>query len=233
MPLFLTGLIAYAALIVGIVIGGILGSQQPILAFIQSWQTLIAAAIAFIGIWIAWLSVGRQPRVTLISREEDRIERVLPGLYDASVLLNNIVLSLRGLGEHQDRASELLDIQLEKRDKENLDSAVRRALELTDRPTQLRALEVLRELEWRARLLAHRYEKTRLIEKDLNERPNDENLIATLDESKVRLKKSNENFHGTLNKVEGLASEIDEKIRVFSIRLPALRTEIETFFHER
>jgi len=54
---------------------------------IEKWQTLIAACVAAVGIgvtaYVAVRNVTKQIRVGILSREEDRIERELPGLRDA------------------------------------------------------------------------------------------------------------------------------------------------------
>lgn len=70
--------------VMGILIGG--GIAPPITAepWLKTYQALLAALIgiagAAAGLAIATRNVLRQMRINLISREEDRIERILPGL---------------------------------------------------------------------------------------------------------------------------------------------------------
>lgn len=45
--------------------------------------SLLTAVVAGVAIYFAWRGIMRQLRITIISREEDRIERDLPGLRDA------------------------------------------------------------------------------------------------------------------------------------------------------
>ncbi len=231
---FMVGIIIYVAFVIGIVIGGLLGSQQPIVDSIRNWQTLIAAAIALIGILIAWFSVGRQPRVTIISREEDRIEKILPGLYDASALLNGIVTSMVSLKslEELKSADDFINIQFQKRKDESTEEAIKRTLELTDHPTQIRALKILLELEWRANLVANIYKMLDDAKKKVEDNPNNTTAQFTLKQAEITMKTTYVMYNQILSRANILANEIDEKIRIYSNRLPRLRAEIEKYFHD-
>lgn len=75
-----------------------LGINGPIdISVIKEWQTLIGfTGTLAVGV-VAWVNVSRQlqqqrvsTRLTLLSREEDRIEKELPGLKDAEILCHFI-----------------------------------------------------------------------------------------------------------------------------------------------
>jgi hypothetical protein len=69
-----------------------------IISNLKEWQTLIGAGVAILAATIAWLNFRRQLfeqrrtlRINLVSREEERIERAMPGLRAANMLLVNLV----------------------------------------------------------------------------------------------------------------------------------------------
>jgi hypothetical protein len=87
-PSHLPGLPTVAALMLSAMIAVWLGVSGPLnLSALQTWQTLIVGILALLGVGatatIAVRNVTRQIRISILSREEDRIERELPGLRDA------------------------------------------------------------------------------------------------------------------------------------------------------
>ncbi len=66
----------------------------PDVSSIREYQTLFSAAVAGAGIaiaaYVAVRNVNRQLRTNVVSREEERIERVLPGLREAVGCLQSI-----------------------------------------------------------------------------------------------------------------------------------------------
>ncbi|WP_316214077.1 hypothetical protein [Bradyrhizobium sp. SZCCHNR2032] len=56
--------------------------------------SIVTAAVAAVAIYYAWRGITHQSRLDLISREEDRIERELPGLRDAVALMDVLQRSL-------------------------------------------------------------------------------------------------------------------------------------------
>lgn len=75
-------------------------TNEPIYEYIKDWQTLIGF-MGTIGVGlVAWVNVSRQlglqretARLTLVAREEDRIDRAMPGIRDASFLLSMLISS--------------------------------------------------------------------------------------------------------------------------------------------
>jgi hypothetical protein len=62
----------------------------PFGEFVSRYQTLIGAIIAVTGIWAASRNVTRQLRQEVLAREEDRIERDLPGIRSANSLIGQL-----------------------------------------------------------------------------------------------------------------------------------------------
>ena len=69
--------------------------------WVKDFQPLIGATLAGIGLYVAWLNVSRQVAqsreamlITLIGREEERIEENLPGLELTAIFLTEINFKL-------------------------------------------------------------------------------------------------------------------------------------------
>jgi hypothetical protein len=93
----LPGLPTVAALMLTATIAAALGIFGPFdLEKIKGWQTLIAAGVAGIGVvltaTVAVRNVTRQIRIGILGREEDRIERELPGLRNARYFCSGFLI---------------------------------------------------------------------------------------------------------------------------------------------
>ena len=92
----LPGLPTISALMLCAMLAAWLGLLGPLdLSTVQNWPTLISALVTAIGIMVAAAiavrNVKRQIRINILSREEDRIERHLPGLRDARYFLSGFL----------------------------------------------------------------------------------------------------------------------------------------------
>lgn len=56
--------------------------------------SLLTAIVLAVSIYFAWRGITQQLHITLINREEDRIEAGLPGLHYAEEVLSMILLQL-------------------------------------------------------------------------------------------------------------------------------------------
>jgi hypothetical protein len=74
-------------------------ASEPIRAsdWIGFAGSTLTAGVACAAIHYAWRGITRQSRLDLISREEDRIEREIPGLIDAGMLTSALYSSLANL----------------------------------------------------------------------------------------------------------------------------------------
>lgn len=146
-----TGVLSAACVTLGCALGVLLGGAvAPPVAYepwLSTYQGLIGAVLGVLGagagLAIATGNVLRQMRVNLISREEDRIERVLPGLRDALGLLQRFELlsglSLRGLLAEFDSAglhSKNANVAQQDSRREETALAIARLLPQSDRPTR-------------------------------------------------------------------------------------------------
>jgi hypothetical protein len=96
---------------------------------------VISVTITGVGVIAAWFAIKGQNRINILTREEDRIERRLPGLYDVEILCAPLVNSLLAHGRFALIAPEFQRVGLgmpESTFKEDL----ARALPLTDEVTR-------------------------------------------------------------------------------------------------
>jgi hypothetical protein len=92
-----------------------LGLLGPInISAIKEWQTLIGFAGTLTVGAIAWANVSRQlqqqkigTRLLLLTREEDRIEKELPGLKDAEILAHLIAAACKNNIENESFISKI------------------------------------------------------------------------------------------------------------------------------
>jgi hypothetical protein len=95
MKFHLPGLPTMSALMLSSVLSAWLGIAGPVnLSVIKEWQTSIGFLVALFVGWIAWVNVNRtlkqqraSTRITLVGREEDRIERELPNMRDLELFV--------------------------------------------------------------------------------------------------------------------------------------------------
>jgi hypothetical protein len=108
----LSGLCILLGCVLGILIGGAVAPPIHGEPWVKSYGPLIGAIVSLIGTLVAFTgvligfrvatrNVLRQMRVNLMSREEDRIERILPGLQDARALLLDLGKELQDQGDRK------------------------------------------------------------------------------------------------------------------------------------
>jgi hypothetical protein len=125
-------------------------SKQPYQWF-KDFQPLVGAAFAGIGLYIAWRNVSRQldqqrvsTRLTLLSREEDRIESELPGLREASLFCDQIAKKILLLSDMNRIADHLRTMGV--RNPEQLRDFVNTRLPETDDRTRRILIADIRKL---------------------------------------------------------------------------------------
>jgi hypothetical protein len=99
----LPGLPTMSALLLAATLTAWLGIWGPIrVEGLAKWQTLIGACITATGVFVAAYNVTRQMRAAARTREEDRLERDIPGLQSARVLIDSIRPMLLPPFDHTD-----------------------------------------------------------------------------------------------------------------------------------
>jgi hypothetical protein len=99
----LPGLPTMSALLLAAILAAWLGIWEPIsLEGLAKWQPLIGACIIAVAVFVAAFNVTRQMRAAAKTSEEDRLERDIPGMQSARVLIDGIRPMLLPPFEHTD-----------------------------------------------------------------------------------------------------------------------------------
>jgi uncharacterized protein YfkK (UPF0435 family) len=86
---------ALLACIFGFAYGNLFDAQYGF--HLKEWQALVGAIITLIGIVLGFLGVRGSQRLNIISREEDRIEELTPGLQQTCDVLTVLTQQLRAV----------------------------------------------------------------------------------------------------------------------------------------
>jgi hypothetical protein len=237
----LPGLPTFVALMLCAMIAAWLGIAGPVdLDKIKGWQTLIGAAVTAIGIsvtaYIAVRNVTRQIRVGILSREEDRIERELPGLYDARNLCDAIIPQLRPIRHFYGVVKAINDLRLGGTSK-SFQADVEALLVVTDAATRRSVTSALFEMYSRATVA----QGTRALQTQLETQSARPEQWDPAEYRKVRaqiaslsdmLITQGNDFQRALDRIERESAAIARKIDVYERRSARIRREIETFFED-
>jgi hypothetical protein len=231
---------AIAAVLVGVavgfVLGNILGVRKAI--DIKEWQTTIGVVVAVAAATVAWINVQTTLRVNLISREEDRMERTLPGLTEAAKLLTSLVGDLRAL-QHKEFSITTIYGALPGFGDEaaTLPEAVEKQTPNTDGPTRHRVTEGLKTLITKSAELQaawSEFERASSDSRDIAQFAEEakEGVRRAVQEARRLIDERLRGFEEALSSLERLQGELQGRIETFERRLPVFRKRIEAFFRD-
>jgi hypothetical protein len=227
---------ALAALIFGILLGAGLQagwSITEIAAGLNNWQTLIAALITVPLAAFGLLVTMRQLRINVASREEDRIERSLPGLEEAASFLARINNSLAAVHSVAYAGKEVLDAVCDAKPGETADAVVAKNISGANGNIQRRTSEVLVELYRRIAILRYSGERVRQaaeefsLTEDVAAESHDK-LRKEVDEARTAFDLAGLEARKILVRSRELESEFAAEIFRLEARLLKYRAEIES-----
>jgi hypothetical protein len=204
-------------------------------AWISFSGSIIGGAVAIAAVVVATRNVRRQVRVGLLSREEERIEAVLPGLREIAGYLDRLLKQFRSIsGDKVIRViNDFNEIETEEH---SLSDKLKEFVPNADERSRQRLHLILQGI------LVHAYHasqaekhfvtsKARLLrEKDaglvVNEISQTARTAETSLNSKVRALQSG------MAELREFEKEILRTINLFEARLPRFREELEAYFDE-
>jgi prefoldin subunit 5 len=203
---------------------------------LKDWQGLIGAVVAVMAAVIAWLNVKQQLRINLVSREEDRIERLLPGLRQTLDMLNSVLKELQKCQTNY-AVKDLVDFVLRAEGNEPLDATMRRILPLADE-------DMLREvtgtisrlrteaLRWIA--LYDRREKAKLDVVTIAEFAPEEHEKVRVEmvAAEKELRQADEAVDAAIEALDQLRQSLDDRTRRAAHRLTRFRQQLEAYFED-
>jgi hypothetical protein len=196
--------------------------------------SFITSVIAVAAIYFAWRGITRQLRIGLVSREEDRIERDLPGLHDADDLLAILVPYF----EASTAASTVIEMiraaGLGKAGT-NLVEEMNAKLPRTDGPTRRRMTEILFALNVAAITAKSAEQELKRATGDVAQihmfnPAAHEDLRDAFERTRILVERRFADLQVIINELRDFRKYIQKRIATLTARLPELRTEIESFF---
>jgi hypothetical protein len=210
---------------------GIIGPVD--VSHLKDWQTLISAVVAAVGIYFAVRNVSRQIRINILLREEDRIDKQLPGLRNAVNFIEPFLI-YRAVRAFHGTTGEFARLGFGKAGS-TLEEDVETALPATDDATRARVLECLFE----AYRLAGAAEGTRELKEMMESTMGDPTQWESSELQKRRAEitgaemlfvRKRAEFTDQMDRVAALVDTIKRVIARYERRRIRIRAEIERYF---
>jgi hypothetical protein len=202
----------------------------------KDFQPLIGATLAGIGLYVAWLNVSRQVAqsreamlITLIGREEERIEENLPGLELTANFLSEINFELNSKPNNKEYKDTLDENGLYLAP-DKMRIMIDERLQTADAKTCLDLFHILNRLVLHSDLLYTAKFEHRLIDAQrysFSIEPLPYVLDDKLKDTRRNLAEAEATFRLALNQFDMVKSGIDQKIVAYRRRLPVFRKRIE------
>jgi hypothetical protein len=240
------GLLLCAAAVVSWI--GIMGPLVNDLAknpyqWFKDFQPLIGATLAGIGLYVAWLNVSRQVAqsreamlITLIGREEERIEENLPGLELTANFLTEINFKLNSKPSNKEYKDTLDENGLYLMP-DKMRAMIDGRFQSADAKTRLDLLYVLNLLAFQCDRLYTAIHENRLIDARIEHQRYSVSIPpaplmtaaeeAGMIDARRNLAEAEATFRLALNQFDMFKSGIDQKIVAYRRRLPVFRKRIE------
>jgi hypothetical protein len=210
---------------------GILGPVD--LSHLRDWQTLISAAVAAIGIYFAVRNVSRQIRINILLREEDRLDKQLPGLRNAVHFLEPFLI-FKSVTAFHGATGEFARLGFGKAGS-TPEKDVEKALPSTDDATRAKVLDFLME----AYRLAQAAQGTRALKEIMERTMGDpaqwdprelQKQRAEITGAEMKFVGQRAKFSDQMERVAALVDTINHVIRRYERRRIRIRAEIERYF---
>ncbi|QOZ26164.1 hypothetical protein [Bradyrhizobium sp. CCBAU 51753] len=195
------------------------------------WQTLISGVVTFVGVVVAAWNVTRQMRLAARGREQDRIERELPGLRAANYLLLRFHWALEGNRGPEEILKEFDALGLNQSKVSDFVNKVLEALPVTpDRIKRDIAVELFRLRSTADRFAAATKlsrNATRVYDAAVRADDNAERHKPDVVAAEERLAIATERYEKAQKEFEALREQIIQRGRAEAKRSDILRRELE------
>jgi hypothetical protein len=217
-PLWLILLATAFAVFIPITIPFLFGSDIKASDWFGLTGSVLTACVAWIAIYYAWRGISQQVRVSLMSREEDRMERELPGLKELAVLLAraNILALMNPRAKSAIRVLESLRLYNVEDEK---DKTILQHLEA----------KTTRAIDADRRALAAIFDKIAISADILITLETSLNAPLSEDEGKLLVNQM-EDLKNGITEFSSFKLIIDDRIEIYERRLPLFKAELSRFF---
>jgi hypothetical protein len=230
----LPGPTAMACLMLAVILTVWLGILGPVnLSSVKEWQTLISAAVAAVGIYFAVRNVSRQIRINILLREEDRLDKHLPGLRNAVNFLEPFLIFTSVTAFHG-TSGEFARLGFGKAGS-TPEKDVEKALPVTDDATRAKVLDSLFEALRRARTAEGTRELKEMMERTMGDpaqwEPNElKKHRSEITGAEMRFVRQRAEFSDQMERVVKLIDDIKRIIARYERRRVQIRREVERYF---
>jgi hypothetical protein len=230
-------IIAGMAAIYGFVLGFGYGNLFEVQYGFQfkEWQTLGGVLVAVAAATLAYIGVQGTQRINVMTKEQDRLDAMLPGLRQISELLIaiRVLSSLRSTSLYQ--ASLLLDSAIRVAPTESVEDAVRRQLPLADDSLKWEVAQLVFALRRQAEILKigkeevdrYRTDVAKIDTFAVNRR---EGLLGVAKQVKASHKRENDEMQKLIVSLESFATAVKERIATAEQRQKVIRGIVDQFF---
>ena len=233
---YLPGLATMAALMLTAMIAAALATIHPADFPLTraTWLPLLGVLVGVLTIVFTAMNVTRQIKIGIYSREEDRLEKILPGLIDAQNLCRPFLFHLRPLGSYGSVGGFFQNQGFRSQGPDDIKSEIQRRLPLSDETTR-RELTAALGFVWQAGTAAA---VTQLeISQHSIERQNHMGqklvLDSILEVQKMRLamfETQKVAYHDALSALQQLSVNLGTKHAYLARRAGRIRKTLEAYF---
>ncbi|WFU76584.1 hypothetical protein [Bradyrhizobium sp. CB2312] len=199
---------------------------------IARWQTLISGAATFLGIIVASWNVTRQMRLAARGREQDRIERELPGLREAAYFLGRFEMAFGNDAKASPVRDEFKALQLDEAQISDFLAQVIKALPMTPDVIKRRLALELFQLRGAAQRVVENEDRLKRAKGALDRAERTTGLSVSeaktaLERTELVLQAAIERFEKAVREVKNFRIEVTTRIKGERARGEALRRELE------
>jgi hypothetical protein len=227
------GAAATLAFVLGFGYGDLLGGHYGF--DLRNWQTLVSATVALGGATLAYFGVRSTQRVTVMLKEEERIDRALPGLRQTHVLLDFLLAQLDLPPQLLHVADQAIRNLFRPRDGETYQAVVERMIPLTDEETRsdvTAAIFLLSNQAGRVKAMKDEVDRTEIELADINAfAPNFHQAVrGAAERAKAAYDREVAGFLSTVEGVKKRCSALRGRITEAEERRKVIRWILEQYF---
>ncbi|HEX4409934.1 MAG TPA: hypothetical protein VH206_14270 [Xanthobacteraceae bacterium] len=221
--------------VLGFAYGNILGVQEGFK--VHEWQPFGGMLIAIIAAGVAYINVWTTQRISVMTREEERIDKILPGLRQTHDLLN-LLLEQTDLSDRlRYHARQVIQDIIRPQDGETYERLVERMVPLADPELRREVTAAVFQLSTQAEMLKVMHEEIQRTQQTLREidqyAENSRDAVRSIAE-KVLISNTKEvtTFLAIRASLRRLDDAIKQRIAEGTERREVIRKVVERYFKQ-